>query len=155
VAAVGWSHSLIARLLDAFPGIVTGMKDSSGDAEHTRKTIEAFPDFAVFPGAEVYLLAALRQGARGCISATANVNAEAIVRLSAERDSPGAEILQAELNVVRSAVQSKGLVPAAKAVLAARYRDETWLYVRPPLVPLDLGATQALLSDNSIARLIR
>ena len=41
----------MARLIKAFPGIVAGMKDSSGDADHTRRTIEAFPGFAVFPGA--------------------------------------------------------------------------------------------------------
>ncbi len=78
MAAVGWSIDLVGRLLDAFPGVIAGMKDSSGDAEHTRAVIDAFPGFAMFPGSEIYLLQALQWGAVGCISATANVNARTI-----------------------------------------------------------------------------
>jgi 4-hydroxy-tetrahydrodipicolinate synthase len=150
MAAVGWSHELIARLLEAFPGVVVGMKDSSGDAEHTRKTIETFRDFAVFPGAEVYLLDAMRWGARGCISATANVNARAIARLIETFHAPDAEAAQRDLNVVRMAVQSRGLVPAAKAVLSQRYRDVSWRNVRPPLVPLDDSARAELLAEDAV-----
>jgi 4-hydroxy-tetrahydrodipicolinate synthase len=154
MAAVGWSHALIARLRAAFPGIIAGMKDSSGDAEHTRRTIEAFADgFAVFPGAEVYLLSALRQGARGCISATANINAKAIAELIAKRDAPEAEDLQARLNTVRVTVQAKGLVPATKAILATRYNDKSWLNVRPPLVGLNREAIAELVSHESIRAL--
>lgn len=154
MAAVGWSHALVARLREAFPGIIAGMKDSSGDADHTRRTIEAFPDFAVFPGAEVYLLSALRQGARGCISATANVNAKAIATLLATREAPDAEAQQERLNAVRMAVQNKGLVPASKAVLAARYKDDSWRNVRPPLVPLTDAARAELIGDPAIAAIV-
>lgn len=151
MAAVGWSHALIARLRDAFPGLIAGMKDSSGDADHTRRTIEAFPDFAVFPGAEVYLLSALKQGARGCISASANINARAIVELMDHRDDPDAIKRQDALNAVRAAVQSRGLIPAIKAVLAARYRDDGWLNVRPPLVRASAAVVSELRTDPSIA----
>jgi 4-hydroxy-tetrahydrodipicolinate synthase len=154
MATVGWSHALIARLREAFPGIIAGMKDSSGDADHTRRTIEAFDDFAVFPGAEVYLLDALRQGARGCISATANVNASAIAALIENHDAPDAEARQFELNAVRAAVQSRGLIAATKAVLAARYADATWLNVRPPLVKLSEAERVELLADEPVAALV-
>jgi len=154
MAAVGWSHELIARLRQAFPGIIVGLKDSSGDAEHTRRTLETFDDFAVFPGAEVYLLNALNQGAKGCISATANINAKAIARLIASKDSPDASRLQDELNTVRLAVQSRALIPATKAVLAARYRDNTWLNVRPPLVRVSDQVRSELRADGAISALI-
>lgn len=154
MAGVGWSHALIARLIEAFPGIVAGMKDSSGDADHTRRTIEEFSGFAVFPGAEVYLLDALRWGARGCISATANINAAAIVRLIADRDAPDAAEQQRDLNLVRVAAQSRGLIPAIKEVLAARYRDEAWRNVRPPLVPGADDVRGDLLADPAIAALL-
>lgn len=155
MAAVGWSHELIARLREAFPGIIAGMKDSSGDAEHTYRTIDAFTDdFAVFPGAEVYLLTALRRGAKGCISATANVNASAISHLISTRDAADAQAQQDELNKVRVAVQSRGLVPATKAVLAARYKDDTWLKVRPPLVGIAEQARAELLADPAVAAIV-
>lgn len=154
MAAVGWSHELIARLIEAFPDVIIGMKDSSGDKDHTLRTIDAFPDFAVFPGAEVYLLEALQRGARGCISATANINARAIVKLLASKDSAEAPQLQAQLNAVRLAVQSRGLIPAGKAVLAARYGDSTWLNVRPPLLPASAEVQAELAAEAALAPLI-
>ncbi|HET7718019.1 MAG TPA: dihydrodipicolinate synthase family protein [Bauldia sp.] len=154
VAMVGWSAELIARLREAFPGIIAGMKDSSGDAENTLAMIKAFPDFAVFPGAEVYLLRALRAGAVGCISASANINAAGIRRLYDRWREPEAEALQAELNAVRKAVESRGMIPSLKAVLAERYRDPDWLAVRPPLLPIPEAMRTDLLADPAIVRLL-
>ena len=154
MAAVGWSHALVARLIKAFPGIVAGMKDSSGDADHTRRTIEAFPDFAVFPGAEVYLAQALDWGAKGCISASANVNARAIAELIVAHGSGDLSARQDKLNLVRTAVQSRGLIPAIKAVLAARYRNDGWRNVRPPLVSASDAMRAELLADPAIAAII-
>jgi 4-hydroxy-tetrahydrodipicolinate synthase len=154
VAMVGWSLDLIGRLREAFPGIVAGIKDSSGDQAHTLAVIDAFPGFAVFPGAEVYLLAALRAGAAGCISASANINAGAIRRLYDRWREPEAESLQASLNAVRKAVESRGMIPSLKAVLAERYRDPAWFAVRPPLMPIGPEIRAELLADPAIAGLL-
>ncbi|MCR4283442.1 MAG: dihydrodipicolinate synthase family protein, partial [Bauldia sp.] len=154
VAGVGWSADLVERLRQAFPAIVVGMKDSSGDFEHTRRMIERFPGFAVFPGAEVYVLKAMAAGAVGCISASANINARGIRRLLDSLRLSNAEALQNELNDVRKAVESRVLIPAVKAVLAARYRDPAWLNVRPPLVPLGEAERAALLAEPAIVKLL-
>ena len=154
MAGVGWSEALIGRLVAAFPGIVVGMKDSSGDFDNTRRMIAAFPGFAVFPGAEVHLVEAMAQGAAGCISASANINARRIREVLDRWREPGAGGLQTALNAVRKAVESVALIPAVKAVLAARYRDDAWLNVRPPLVPLGPAARRALLSDPAVASLL-
>jgi 4-hydroxy-tetrahydrodipicolinate synthase len=154
VAMVGWSAALIARLRDAFPEIVVGMKDSSGDAANTLAMIEAFPGFAVFPGAEIYLLRALRAGAAGCISATANINAAGIRRLYDRWRAPEAEALQAELNAVRKAVEGRGTIPAVKAVLAERYGDPAWLALRPPLMAIAEDKRAELLADPAIVGLL-
>jgi len=154
VAMVGWSAELIARLHEAFPGLIAGMKDSSGDAEHTLRMIEAFPDLAVFPGAEVYLLRALRAGAAGCISASANINAAGIRQLYDRWQGPDAESLQAELNAVRKAAEARGMIPSLKAILAERYHDPDWRAVRPPLLALPEAARAELLADPAIARLL-
>ena len=42
VAGVPISHTLIERLLKAYPKIVGGIKDSSGDWEHTESLIKHF-----------------------------------------------------------------------------------------------------------------
>jgi len=154
VAAAGWSTELVARLRKAFPEVIVGMKDSSGDAEHTKKMIDAFPGFIVFPGAEVYLLKALSWGAPGCISASANVNARGISQLIARWKQPGDEERQEELNAVRKALEKFVMIPALKAVLATRYRDENWLTVRPPLVRMTDADRKTLLADPPIARLL-
>ena len=154
MAGVGWSIDLVGRLRDAFPEVVIGMKDSSGDAAHTRGMIEAFPGFTIFPGAETYLLEALAWGAAGCISATANINARAIADLIRRRDDADAAERQAALVAVRKAAESRGMIPALKAVLAARYRDDAWLNVRPPLVELGAAERAGLLADPAIAGLL-
>ncbi len=154
MAAAGWSIPLIGRLIKAFPDVIVGMKDSSGDAANTRAVIEAYPGFSMFPGAEVYLLDALGWGAVGCISATANVNAAAIARLIERRNEPDAKALQEGLVALRRSFDGFVTVPAVKAVLAARYRDDTWRNVRPPVMQLTDADRQALLAKPAIAQLL-
>ena len=80
VSRVPLSLALIERLLQRYPGTVAGIKDSSGDWDNTRAMLERFQPrgFDVFSGSETFLLATLRAGGAGCISATANVNPAAI-----------------------------------------------------------------------------
>jgi len=152
-AVVGWSRDLIGRLCDAFPGVIVGVKDSSGDADHTLGLIKAFPQLAVFPGNETYLLRALAAGAAGNISATANINAAGISSLIAHWRDDDAEERQREAIAVRAAASARGMIPSLKAVLAARYGDPAWRNVRPPLLPLDDSAQAALLADPLIVAL--
>ncbi len=153
-AGIGWSIDLIGRLRTAFPEIIAGIKDSAGDADHTIALIDAFPDFAVFPGAEVYLLKALKAGAAGCISASANINAQGIRGMLDRWQEPGAEQLQDEMNAVRKAVESRGMIPSLKAVLAERYGDPGWLATRPPLLPIADATRKDLLADPAIVKLL-
>ena len=154
MAAAGFSIPLIGRLIKAFPGVVVGMKDSSGDAANTKAVIEAYPDFAVFPGAEVYLLPALQWGAAGCISATANINARGISDLIAKWKTPEAAALQEALVAIRRSFDGFVTVPAVKAVVAAKYRDDVWRNVRPPNLPLTETERQTLLAKPAVAALL-
>src|SRR5690606_30386359 len=106
-----------------------------------------FDDFRVFCGSETFLLRTLRAGGAGCISATANVNAAAIVELYREWRSPYADALQAALDEVRAACQRHPMIPALKAAVAAFTADPEWRRVRPPLTPLADAHTSALLHD--------
>jgi len=122
----------IPRLLKAYPRVVVGIKDSSGDFENTRAMLRAFPGFEVFVGTEKLLLASLREGGAGCITATANVNAPAIARAFRERS----EERQREIDSVRALFESLPLIAALKEALALRTGDASWRAVRPPLVEL-------------------
>ena len=68
--------NLIERLLAKYPGIVAGVKDSSGDWSNTKAMLDAFAKggFDVFAGSEVFLLDNMRDGGKGCITATGNIN---------------------------------------------------------------------------------
>jgi len=140
VSQVGISLRLIERLLKAYPGVVTGIKDSSLELEHTRALLRAFPGFEVFVGTEKFLLATLREGGAGCITATANVNAPAIARAFRERS----EERQREFDVVREAFEKLPLIAALKEAIARRTGDARWRAVRPPLVELSPDERAAL-----------
>src|SRR2546425_3734032 len=120
VAQVGFTLKLVERLVATYPGTVAGMKDSSGDWNNTKAMLDAFAQsgFDVFAGSEKFLLANLRNGGAGCITATGNVNAAAIDRLFREWRTPRAEQLQEELNAVRGAIEKHPVIPALKAIVA-------------------------------------
>ncbi len=83
VAVVGITTRLVERLLGAYPNAIAGMKDSSGDWNNTRMFLDSFAKsgFDLFVGSESFLLANMRNGGVGTISATANVNPAAIHEL--------------------------------------------------------------------------
>jgi 4-hydroxy-tetrahydrodipicolinate synthase len=132
VSQVGIPLRLIERLLKAYPGVVTGIKDSSLELETTRAMLRAFPGFEVFVGTEKFLLATLREGGAGCITAIANVNAPAISCAFRERT----EERQREIDAVRVAFEKLPMIAALKEVVARRTGDAGWRAVRPPLVEL-------------------
>ena len=105
----------------------------AGDWENTRAILEAYPDFATFPGAEIHLLKAMQRGAAGCISATANVNLPAIKRIYDGWRGPDAEDVQARASAYRAVVQRFPVIPALKAIVAHRLGDANWTRTRPPL----------------------
>lgn len=154
MAAAGWSIELIGRLREAFPETIVGIKDSTGNADHTKAVIDAFPGFAVFPGAEVYLLKALQWGAVGCISATANINAGGIARLIERQHEPDAPARQDELTAIRKAFDGYVTISAVKAMIAALTRDEEWLRVRPPLTTLSEAERRTFLAKPALAGLL-
>ncbi|MEX2496171.1 MAG: dihydrodipicolinate synthase family protein, partial [Woeseia sp.] len=119
VAQVGISADLAERLHSAFPKVVAGIKDSSGDWNNTRRLLEReLDDFRVFSGSEGFLLRNLQAGGAGCISATANVNPGAIQRLFRNWSTANAGALQQDLDEVRRVLQMPAMIPALKAVVA-------------------------------------
>lgn len=157
VAMVGITPQLVERLRKAYPEAIAGMKDSSGDWNNTRIFLDAFArsGFDVFAGSESFLLANMRNGGVGTISATANVNPAAIHKLYAEWDKPGADPdgQQARLNSVRAVFANKAfpsMIAAMKQAIAISRNDPEWARVRPPLV--DLSAEQARMLASALEK---
>lgn len=151
IAAVGFSLAVIERLLKAYPGTVVGMKDSSGDWANQKSVLEAFPEFDVFTGSERFLLANLRLGGVGTISAMANVIPEKIRFLYDNYLAENANLLQERLDRYREATREYAPIPALKQILANRTGDRTWLNLRPPLINLNETATHEMLAKFAAA----
>lgn len=148
VAQVGLSIKLVERLLRAYPQVIAGIKDSSGDWDNTAALLnEEWDDFRVFAGSETFLLRTMRAGGAGCISATANINPAAIDRLYREWQSASADAEQQSLNDLRNLLQKHPMIAALKAVVAHFTNDPQWAGVRPPLIPL-AGDKRSLLLDD-------
>jgi 4-hydroxy-tetrahydrodipicolinate synthase len=188
VAIVGITLKLVERLLAAYPDAIAGMKDSSGDWNNTKTFLDAFIEtarpartagaartcFDVFVGSDSFLLANMRNGGVGTISATANVNPAAICELyvacieeskfesrESELDPPSSrgrgttapldlEGRQAKLNVVRQVFSNRrfpSMIAALKQAIAICADDPAWTRVRPPLVKLKPEQARTLAGE--------
>jgi len=147
VAVVAIKPGLVERLMKQYPTAIAGMKDSSGDWNNTKMMLDAFAKsgFDVFVGSESFLLANMKNGGAGCISATANVNPAAIDRLYGEWRGPNAEAQQQALDVVRKTVGQYVMIPALKAVVAHYTNDPDWATVRPPLTELTAAQARSVI----------
>src|SRR5438309_7880799 len=141
VAIVGITPKLVERLLKAYPDAIAGMKDSSGEWNNTKTFLDAFAEtarpartgFDVFVGSESFLLANMRNGGAGTISATANVNPAAIHELYAVASAVSADVdleaQQARLNIVREVFSSRkfpSMIAALKQAIAIYGNDPEW-----------------------------
>ena len=149
IAQVSITLGVTERLLKAYPKQVVGLKDSSGDWNNTKTFLDAFSQagFDVFVGSEGFLLRNMRNGGRGCISATANVNPGPIARLYETWQSPDAESQQTRLADIRDSFSKFPMIPALKTAIAHYTHDSIWSTVRPPLTALTAEQANALVAD--------
>ena len=142
LSGLAWRVGLIRRLLLAHPGRVIGLKDSSGDMAYAGEAAAIDAAFSVFPSTEAVLLKARAGTFAGCISATANLNAD----LCARAFHHGDEAAHAAAVAIRSVFDGRPLVPGVKALLAHIHDDLAWAEVMPPLAtcpPADRAAVIA------------
>jgi 4-hydroxy-tetrahydrodipicolinate synthase len=149
VSQVAIGVALIERLLKNYPRNIAGIKDTSGDWNYTKTVLDAFAKsgFDVFAGTETILLATMRGGGAGCISATANVNPSPIHRLFETWNDADADAQQESLNAIRQTFQKYPMIPALKQAIAHWSNDPGWAKVRPPLVELTEEQKKAFVTD--------
>jgi len=124
-----WHVGLIKRLLEAYGDRIVGLKDSSGDMAYAREVAGVAAGFQVFPSTEAALMEARSGAFAGCISATANLNADLCARAWRIGDALALDAAVA----IRKLFDGKHLVPGVKALLAHIHGDEAWARVQPPL----------------------
>ena len=142
-------------------------KDAGTFGARRSDDIDSETSFDVFVGSETFLLANMRNGGAGTISATTNVNPAAIYELFVQSDplrrrtlqdpigklaaSPTElEDQQAQLNVVRQVFSNKkfpSMIAALKQAIAIYMDDPEWARVRPPLVELTPEQAKLLATE--------
>ncbi len=147
-AVIGFGLALISRLLAAFPGVVKGIKDSSGDFANSRAYAEHYAKdgFEVYAGDDSLLTRMLAAGGAGCITAASNVNCAAGARVYANPDNAAGEEAQRILTATRKAVTSVPLIPALKSLVARNTGDARWTNIRPPHLKLSAGQEATLFA---------
>jgi 4-hydroxy-tetrahydrodipicolinate synthase len=130
LSGVPYTREIVARLIEAFPDRLAGLKDSSGDMPYARALAKSHPGFAVFPSTEAVLGEARSAGFAGCISATANLNSD----LCGQAWRNGDERALERAVAIRKLFDGKPLVAGVKAGLAHIHRDERLTRPMPPLV---------------------
>jgi 4-hydroxy-tetrahydrodipicolinate synthase len=138
VTAVEISVDLVSRLREAFPSVVAGVKDSSGNWSYTEKLLAKHKDLAILIGDERDLAAGVRLGGQGAISGMANLYPYRLLQMINDgREDPA--MIEAVNELLKFPV-----TPAVKALVAHHSGDEGWRRARAPL--------QAL-SDSDFKRL--
>ena len=135
VSGVGLSIDLVSKLKKSYPEIIVGIKDSSGNWENT-KSLLGINDLVVYPGAELPVIEAIKLGAPGCISATANLNSgdiSKVINFCHDNEWQKAEDLHKKVKKVRLLFQDYAPIPAQKGLLARKTKIIEWSNVRPPL----------------------
>ncbi len=143
-----WHVALIRRLLDSFGERIVGLKDSSGDMAYAREAASILPRFKVFPSTEAALPQARSGPLAGCISATANVNADLCARAYRSGDTAAL----GEAVAIRKLFDGKPLVPGVKALLAHIHGEPQWARVEPPLSAFPAADRAAVIAGYDAVR---
>jgi len=143
-----WHVGLIRRLLDGFGERIVGLKDSSGDMNYARAAAAITPRFKVFPSTEAALPQARSGPFAGCISATANLNADLCARAYRSGDLAALD----EAVAIRKLFDGKQLVPGVKALLGHIHDDPEWARVAPPLAAFSAADRAAVSAGYEAVR---
>jgi 4-hydroxy-tetrahydrodipicolinate synthase len=132
------SFDVIARLKKAYPGAILGVKDSSGDRDHSMRLLDAHGDLTILIGDERYLGAACAKGASGSICGCGNYVPEMLIATVANAvDNP-------DMKRLVDAISAQPVIPAVKALTAHVTHEPAFAAPRPPLAPLGAAATREL-----------
>jgi 4-hydroxy-tetrahydrodipicolinate synthase len=146
VSGVAIPHASIARLREAYPSVVAGVKDSQCDLDHSLRLLAAFPELSIFVGFEPHLPTVLAAGGAGTICGIANLYPGLIRRLYDQAREPEHRQDLASVERFIAALEAYPLFPAFKALQAELTGDPAWNTLRLPLVPLEARTRAAWLA---------
>lgn len=148
LSGLPWHIKLLGQLREKFGSRIAGLKDSSGDMPYAREAAKLSKDFAVFPSTEGCLLEARSGIFAGCISATANCNAD----LCARAWNNGDQTAYDQAVAIRKLFDGKPLVSGIKALLAHVHGDPALARVKPPMAAFPAAERTAVIAAHDAVR---
>ena len=148
VTGMPLSVDLIGRLKRAFPGVIVGVKDSSGSWSNTEALLRGHGDLMILVGDERDLAKSVRMGGSGSICGVSNIAPEILAGAAKHGvDDP-------RIRPVVEAIISYPVLPALKALIAHQKKDPSWARMRPPMEDLSAEATAKLIAafDKAMAQ---
>lgn len=134
------SVDLVSRLKAAFPGVITGVKDSSANWDTQAAFLKAHGDLSILVGDETLLARSVREGGEGSICGVSNIAPGWLRPMVYEGKEDG------RVNALVKAIVSMPIMSAVKALAGHVHgRKDGFIGMRAPL--------PALTSDQ-YARLI-
>jgi 4-hydroxy-tetrahydrodipicolinate synthase len=128
MSGITFHADLVDRLMDAFPGVIGGMKDSSNDVALQREILTRHPELRVFPSTEETLIDAKQYGAAGCISGSVALWPQPARQAYADNDAAAAT----QVREARASLAGKPLIAQLRERVAKARNDEAWLRSMPP-----------------------
>lgn len=139
VTAAPIAPDVVGQIINAHPGMIAGVKDSSGDWENAKILLARFSDkHHILIGDERLLGEAIKRGACGAISGVANLTPGLLTPLL-DGEAP-----DKNLTPFVNAILAHPVTPAIKTLLAHITDTPAWRRVRPPLVELDQAQYELL-----------
>ena len=146
LSSVVFSQASIQVLVERHPGVVIGVKDSSGALAHGLALAKAFPGLCILSGAEQYVAQIMCAGGSGSINGLGNISPALMARIIARPQQVDAQDARLVLDLLAllSLRPGTNFVNVYKTMLAEQTGDDTWLNVRAPLCPLEPEEEQAV-----------
>ncbi len=141
VTAVPLSLDLIGRLRKAFPKVILGVKDSSGDWPYTQALLTEHNDLVILVGDERHLAAAVKLGAEGAICGVSNLEPKRLLPLAMEGKPDDG------ITAMVNALVKLPVIPGVKSLIADRLNDPIWRNTRAPLVALTAAQSEQLRAE--------
>jgi 4-hydroxy-tetrahydrodipicolinate synthase len=138
MSTYGFSHAAIAELVRRHPQQVVGIKDSSGDLQHSLELARIFPALSVLVGAEPHVAPVLLAGGSGSVNGLSNIAPRLMRRVI---DSPAA-VSDSDVHCMTALLALMSVRPnlpfvgVYKTLLAEQTGDDFWLTMRAPLYRL-------------------
>lgn len=139
MSGIAFHPELVAKLMQAYPGLIGGIKDSSNDTALQLEIAARYPDLLVYPSSEAALTDARGFGFAGCISGSV-----ALWPHLASSVWCGESALQPPLSALRNALAGVNLIAAVRFLVARARNDLAWERCVPPLSPLSASDAERL-----------